>query len=94
MDKCFAKHTKYQPSDDDWVCPKCGADSSSFVINDHAEGASEDCGKLHVQDNVECFSCGYGGSGRSVSSLMAKTANLVICSCCNGAGYVKQEAEK
>lgn len=85
---CTAKHTKYQPTDEEWLCPKCGANSDHFIIEDPAEDADEDCEELHVYDNVVCSSCGFGGSGRTVASRMSKKKNLVPCPCCKGSGFI------
>jgi rubredoxin len=88
---CQAKHTKFQPSDEQWICPKCGADSAFFVVEDGAEDSDDDCPLLHNEDEIECGKCGYGGTGKSVAAQMTRKLDLVPCPCCKGAGYVKKE---
>jgi len=84
--KCIAKHTKYQPTDDEWRCPKCGA-SDDFVIQDDAE-TTEDCLELHVSAELGCDRCGYGISGRAFAALVARKKHLVTCPTCRGKGLV------
>jgi Zn finger protein HypA/HybF involved in hydrogenase expression len=50
---CHAKHTVYQPKDEDWKCPKCGANNERFTICDTDASAEDDCVLLHVADECE-----------------------------------------
>jgi rubredoxin len=89
---CPAKHTKVQVPDSDWKCPKCGEKANGkdgFVIGD---GPAMDCELLHADDSVECYKCGYGGSGAAFSRLYAKAQNLVPCEHCKGTGTVKKSS--
>ena len=52
MGKCTIKHTKFQPTDREWRCPKCG--SEDMVIED---SDNFDCDKLHNTDFVYCDNC-------------------------------------
>lgn len=54
MSGCNAKHTNYQPTDDEWKCPKCGAGSGEFLYDDMAELAGDECGLLHDEDSLVC----------------------------------------
>lgn len=98
--KCPAKHTKYQPPDDAWKCPKCGATSNAasltapcFIIEDPDEEALSDCGLLHERDNLSC-GCGYGTSGKAFAARHQKAANMVPCPTCKGHGLVKADAKE
>jgi hypothetical protein len=88
---CEAKHTKYQPTDDEWKCPICGMGSGVGLIIDYsAECANPECEKLHDEDELTC-SCGYANTGKSFAAKIARKNNLVKCACCNGTGLVKKE---
>jgi hypothetical protein len=43
---CAVVHTKYQPTEEEWKCPKCGVGSSLFYIEDPAD-KTDDCDLLH-----------------------------------------------
>jgi hypothetical protein len=89
MSKCDAKHTLYQPTDKEWRCPKCGADSEKFYIYESASN-DDSCSKLHCDDDVRCFACDSEWTGSRIASIMKKKANMDIvkCKCCNGTGYI------
>ena len=55
------------------------------------EEAPDDCPKVHEQDGIECSKCGLYWSGKTVTTLMAKKANLVPCPCCKGKGVVPKD---
>ena len=95
---CSVKHTKYQPNDDEWRCPKCGVGSqdgereeTGFVIDDGADESGE-CEKLHDEDDLLCYKCGYACSGKSFANYVVKKNSLVPCPCCKGTGYVSKES--
>jgi len=90
---CLAKHTVYQPKDEEWKCPKCGADNNHFTIIDSAPLVSDDCVLLHSTDECECTKCGYGGSGVSVARALMNQGNLVPCPCCKGKGVVSKKTK-
>lgn len=83
---CEGKHTVYQPTDDEWRCPKCGADNSLFSIEESF--GHDECPLLHTQDQITCFSCGHGTSGSRFAGAIQKRKNLVPCPCCKGRGVV------
>ncbi len=86
--KCHAKHI-YNP--EHWRCPKCGADGDGeFIIDEQDERAHEDCRDLHPLDWLVCEKCGWGGRGTTAARLWRKQDTKVVCSCCNGKGYVSQ----
>jgi Zn finger protein HypA/HybF involved in hydrogenase expression len=86
---CPAKHTKFQPSMQEWRCPKCGSDSDKgFVIDDHPDSAFGNCGLLHEEDDVVCEVCEGGWSGKKVAQLIATKLDKKPCPCCKGEGYM------
>lgn len=88
---CRAKHTKYQPGESEWNCPKCGEGRpGEFVIYDSDDLADLDCELLHSGDVLKCETCGFDCSGRYLSGLLAKKANMIKCPCCRGSGFVKK----
>jgi hypothetical protein len=86
---CEAKHTKYQPTDEEFHCPKCGAKCGDFFKDDPV--GHEECDLLHDEDNLCCATCGYGCSGRALAARIVKAKGLVQCPCCKGTGMVKQD---
>jgi Zn finger protein HypA/HybF involved in hydrogenase expression len=89
---CIAKHTKYQPSDKEWLCPKCSSGSKSpepFIITDTDEGALVACPALHERDSVYCEHCGLTASGKTVAAKMQAKASMISCPKCRGTGFVK-----
>ena len=90
--KCNGRHTKYQPPDSDWACPKCGAGSRitlghSFIIDATEEGAEHDCPLLHIGDELAC-GCGHTTSGKAFAARLQKAANMVPCTHCKGHGLL------
>ena len=91
MKQCSAKHTAYQPTNDEWRCPKCGAGVEHFTIYDSSESALDDCELLHKDDYLLCTNCNYESSGAAFSKLIMKQINVVECPCCKGKGVVSPE---
>ena len=89
--ECIAKHAPYQVPDEEWICPKCGADmeSGEFIIEESDETSNPDCEKLHKADALHCSKCGYDTSGGRFSTMCMKKANMIQCPHCKGAGVVK-----
>jgi len=89
---CAGKHTKYQPNEEEFKCPKCGKKPPEGLIIDEiyqeAEGAG-DCDKLHPDDFLSCYACGYGTNGQAFANACQKKANMVPCPHCKGRGFVK-----
>lgn len=84
---CTIKHTAYQPTDEQWKCPRCEQGNECFYIEEPATGAAEDCVKLHEQDELLC-KCGYAGSGKSFAKKVMTAQNQIVCPHCKGAGTV------
>ena len=84
---CDAKHTAFQPTDEQWVCPKCG-DKENFYIDEPDQEANEECDKLHNNDEVRCDKCGFGASGKTVASKLQKLHHREVCPTCKGAGTI------
>jgi len=94
---CNAQHTTYDPPDDLFRCPHCGAFQGQFYIEEPDHEAQEGCERLHVCDELRCHSCGYGTTGSGFAlELVAKLnpslkPGFKTCPCCNGKGVVKEE---
>ena len=88
---CPAKHTKYQPADKDWKCPRCGGDNTVFTINESAAEALDDCERVHDEDEVRCSKCDMRWTGKQVTALLAKNLDLVECPHCKGKGMVPKD---
>lgn len=86
--KCELKHTALNPTGDDWRCPKCGAGTGDWVID---ESLAFDCEKLHVDDHLACYKCEYGTSGGAFARRVMKAKNLIPCPHCAGRGVVQGE---
>lgn len=86
---CEAKHTKYQPTDEEFNCPKCGAKVGDFYKEDPV--GHEECELLHDEDNLCCAQCGYGCSGKAFAARIVKEKSMVKCPMCSGKGMVKQD---
>lgn len=87
MSHCPARHTHYQPNDDEWKCPNCGYDQTDkFYITCPATD-SIDCEKLHVTDEV-CDNCKSFWWGDELAEAMAELADQVVCPHCGGKGTI------
>lgn len=88
---CKGKHTSFQPDNDQFKCPKCGAPSGNFYIDESGANAHEECTLIHTDDFCACVDCGYSASGASVARALMKAGHvgMVQCSCCKGTGWVK-----
>lgn len=93
---CNAKHAKYQPTDEEFVCPTCGHGplNNGLVIDETQDDANDDCPMLHEGDSLRCYECGYETSGKAFSKKCQTKANMIPCPHCKGKGFVKNEGEK
>jgi hypothetical protein len=89
---CTGKHTKYQPTEAEFTCPKCEAKVGDFCID---ECVNAECPDLHDEDGVACYGkngkgcpANYGASGKTFAALVVKKRNLVPCEHCKGKGFV------
>lgn len=96
---CTRKHTKYQPTDEEFKCPKCGAGMGDFCIDTDLDVVSTDpdCPDLHVDDQLVCWGkngkgcpAQYGTSGKAFAATLVKKHNLEPCKHCKGNGLVKK----
>lgn len=90
---CTAKHTKYQPTEEEFRCPVCkkGPRDDGLVVDEPAEGGME-CDLLHEEDYLCCYreDCRFEGtSGKRFAAAVAKKKNLVTCPTCKGSGHVQ-----
>jgi Zn finger protein HypA/HybF involved in hydrogenase expression len=88
MTDCALKHTRYQPTEEEWRCPKCGRDSSAFYIE---ESENMDCDLLHPDDSIICDTCDKVWSGAAIARIFQNKAHRIICPTCKGTGYVEPE---
>lgn len=86
---CPAKHTPYDPPRDGWVCPQCKADGGMWYIDEPADGATDECLRLHAQDGLYCAKCGHHTLGYRWATALMKQKSLVQCPTCKGHGVVK-----
>lgn len=89
---CQAKHTKYQPTDEEFKCPQCGAPGGEFYIAESPDESDPDCTLLHPGDYLACSKCEYGTSAKSFAASLVKKNNLTPCTHCKGTGLVKKSA--
>lgn len=89
---CTFKHTKYQPTDEEFHCPKCKAPGGDFCVDD---GPNLECDLLHDEDILNCYGKGgagcpaeYGITGKAFAAALVKKNNLVPCKHCKGKGLV------
>jgi len=87
---CNSKHTKFQPTEDQWKCPVCGTDNKNgdFYVDENY--GDENCELLHVDDYIKCEICGSTFDGKDLAKAIQKKFDLVPCSCCKGTGFVKR----
>lgn len=92
---CDAKHVKYEPSEDEWACPFCGANGDDFYIDPEPGDfeAHEECVLLHEADLIVCNNCEKSITGKAFSARLVKKKNLVVCPCCKGKGYVVDDGK-
>ena len=92
MKTCTEKHAKFQPTDDQWKCPKCGAGNnggeSLFYIDESPNG---DCELLHSEDYIVCVICKSSWTGKRLSTVMVKAMNLEKCPHCAGTGFIAKK---
>lgn len=97
MQKCPAKHTHPQIPEAAWCCPKCGATANNnapFVIENADINAQDDCQLLHETDEIYCWECKTGTTGKKFAAAYAHQQDLVPCPTCQGTGYVKKTHKK
>jgi len=87
---CEAKHTKHQPTDNEWSCPHCDSDTVDglFYIETIADNAEEGCQLLHEEDLIVCHACDKQWSGKALTDALKKKSSLVVCPHCKGKGVV------
>jgi len=84
---CLGKHTDFQPTDDEWICPGCGATQPDFYVD---SSDYMDCERVHTDDLVVCDACGYSKSGSWAMKALLKKLSMVTCPTCNGKGVVSK----
>lgn len=88
MNTCEAKHCKYQPTNEEFHCPKCGAKMGDFCIDEPDRSADSNCKLLHNSDFLLCYTCKYSATGKDFSAAIVKKKNLIPCPHCKGKGFV------
>ena len=86
---CSFSHTKYQPSDPEFACPKCHVQAPTFCIDDCVNGT---CDLIHPEDLLRCYNddCRYEITGKEFTRQLAKRASMEKCPACKGSGLVKK----
>lgn len=87
---CPYKHTKYDPTEEEFKCPKCGAVCGVFCVE---EGPNEECLLMHEDDTLHCFECGYTTTGKAFVNKLLKDKSHVECPHCKGKGYIIKPIE-
>ncbi len=91
---CTKKHTLYQPTIDEWCCPKCGERDDFVIDNDiilNPRYEEEECELLHEKDSINCGRCGKFLTGKTFAKKIQEKHGLIACECCNGTGLVKKQ---
>lgn len=92
--KCKKKHVAYQPTDEEFKCPSCGAKCGDFNLVSQCDDSDIDCDLIHASDHAECDSCGFSISASRFSKDIQITKNLVPCDHCKGTGLVNKKGVK
>ena len=88
---CDAKHTKYNPTIEEFRCPKCNAEAGIFAVDEPATEQAAECEALHLKDYLHCYDCGFGTQGgRFVAGLLKKKRPMVECPTCKGHGMIER----
>ncbi len=82
---CEIKHTIYQPSQEEFCCPKCAAEAGDFCVD---ESENYECPDIHLSDLLICMKCKHETSGRTFVGRLLKRKNLIPCPHCKGSGVV------
>lgn len=85
---CTVKHTYYQPTDTEWVCPKCKTKPPDGWCVEAHEAEALDCELLHESDFMVCYECNHSSKASTWAARVAKQRGLVKCECCRGTGLV------
>jgi DNA-directed RNA polymerase beta' subunit len=86
---CQAQHTIYDPTDDEFFCPHCGAKAGQFYIEEPDILSEEGCTRLHDNDELRCHSCEHTTTGKEFIEKLMLERNFKVCPCCQGKGFVK-----
>jgi hypothetical protein len=90
---CRAKHTAYQPLDQEFRCLYCGKgpEQGGLIIegNDEVE-TDANCVLLHPGDYFRCYNpeCNRDITGKAFAARLAKLHDLIPCPTCGGKGTV------
>lgn len=93
MGFCGEKHTLYQPTEEEWKCPRCGEVEDFVIDNGDLSYMDDDCVLLHEKDAITCGVCGKFVSGKTFAKNLQKAKNLVTCPCCKGKGLIDGKVE-
>lgn len=95
MSICQHKHTKYQPTNEEWRCPRCGATAEQgFIIYESINDMDNiECELLHPEDYLHCGKCGLDTSGKAFAAFVVKKNSLVVCPTCKGKGMVNKDTD-
>ena len=66
---CKAEHTLYDPTQEEFVCPKCKAKCGIFCVDSTPMDADTNCTRLHTDDELHCGACNYSTMGLEFAEL-------------------------
>jgi hypothetical protein len=87
---CKHKKTEYQPNENEWVCPFCGAESTAdmeFCV-EYSPCDDYHCEALHCGDEVYCSGCDETYTGEKIAKKMMEKKNAKRCPHCDGRGWL------
>ena len=84
-DTCTTKHATYQPTEEEFCCPKCQAPAGDFYVY---ESENEECDLVHDNDFLYCSKCRHEVSGKVLVKNLLLKKNKVKCPTCKGCGVV------
>jgi Zn finger protein HypA/HybF involved in hydrogenase expression len=87
---CKGNHTSYNPTDEEFRCPKCGASHPDFYIEENeSETDGFNCRLLHNGDFLRCDKCDFTIYGQEFVKELLEIRSLKVCPYCDGKGKIQ-----